>query len=92
MQHVQNAIDDIMDNFNFEKVHNAMILMDWKWGYIDEAEVPELSELKKTARTLLKHVTADCKVCSTGGFEARNDNNVISLRFMIADWDYDLEE
>jgi hypothetical protein len=56
-QHQLNLIDDVIDEFDFEKVHIAMIALDWKWAIpvinFDERiklEVPTLVRLKEFAR------------------------------------------
>ena len=59
-QHQLSLIDDVIDEFNFEKVHIAMTALDWKWAIpatsLDESinlEVPTLVRLKEFARYLL---------------------------------------
>ena len=59
-QHQLNLIDDVIDEFDFEKVHIAMTALDWKWAIpatsLDESinlEVPTLVRLKEFARYLL---------------------------------------
>ena len=46
----QERIDIIMDYFDFGKVHRAMTCLKWRWG----SEVPEESDLRASARKLLK--------------------------------------
>jgi hypothetical protein len=55
--HQLSLIDDIIDEFNFEKVHKAMIALDWKWAISiigDDGslilQVPTLARLKEFAR------------------------------------------
>ena len=69
-------IDDLIENFNFEKVHTAMTHLNWGWVVPTsphETKVPSIARLKAHARHLL-YSTFDCvedgTVCS-GGFEAR---------------------
>ena len=59
-EHQLSLIDDVIDEFNFEKVHIAMTALDWKWAIpatsLDESinlEVPTLVRLKEFARYLL---------------------------------------
>ena len=59
-QHQLNLIDDVIDQFNFEKVHITMTALDWKWaipatslGELINLEVPTLVRLKEFARYLL---------------------------------------
>jgi hypothetical protein len=86
-------VDDIMDEFNFEKVQRTMHALDWKWAGTPMA-VPSISELKDTARHLLLSVynlrTKEYQethpevpvTCGTGGFRATalaNDDGEIDF-------------
>jgi hypothetical protein len=86
-------VDDIMDEFNFEKVQRTMHALDWKWAGTPMA-VPSISELKDTARHLLLNVynlrTKQYQethpevpvTCGTGGFRATalaNDDGEIDF-------------
>lgn len=54
-------IEDIMNNFDFKKVHSVMVLMNWQWySSISKTGVPALREIKKTAKRLLN----DALICS----------------------------
>jgi hypothetical protein len=90
-------IEDIMNNFDFKKVHSVMVLMNWQWySSISKTGVPALREIKKTAKRLLN----DALICSrenknvdieisTGGFKARYafSTDSLHLYFIISDWD-----
>lgn len=97
----QNAIDEVMDNFNFEKVRQVMQFLDWGWGMEPDKAVPDVPTLKKTARSLLKDAThrinngAEQSRQATGGFEVfayrdpKDDANVpvyLELKFVVEDW------
>jgi len=45
-------VDDILNEFDFEKVHDTMVALDWKW-YSTHPSVPSIRDLKDTARHLL---------------------------------------
>ena len=47
---VNKMIDDIIENFDFKRVHSVMEHLNWKW--IDKG-VPSIDDLKDTARHLL---------------------------------------
>ena len=79
----QEVIDEIMDNFDFEKVHKAMTALDWKWG----KGIPDVWELKKSARRLLKTSIEENTCIGTGGFLVDKDGDYISLKFVVAEWD-----
>ncbi len=99
---VQFQIDDIMDNFDFEKAHKVMTLLDWRWlsSLDDSGKVPEIHELKACARRLLRNSFFDATkakvkeyAISTGGFyagyqyyEADKIHN-FELKFVVAEWD-----
>ena len=62
-----NNIARIMMNFDFEKVHQHMKTVGWKW----RDETPEIEELRFTAARLLAEATDDPQdvvSMGTGGF------------------------
>jgi hypothetical protein len=105
---VNQMIDDIMDNFDFIKVQNAMFALDWKWAGIG---VPTLDQLINEARQLLK-TSAELRlgdylgeyweegiISATGGFQAtaycdENKTKIImlDLKFVLTEWDSEIDE
>jgi hypothetical protein len=105
---VNKMIDDIMDEFNFAKVQNAMFALDWKWAGIG---VPTLDQLRNEAHRLLKgaifarlheykdeHWELGIHHC-TGGFEAtafcdesKTKITGLELKFILSSWDESIEE
>ena len=84
----QEIVDDIMDNFDFDKVHNVMVELDWGWGDSDgNLSIPEIWELKKSARRLLKESMEEGLCVATGGFQVDKDGDYISLKFIVEEWD-----
>ena len=100
-------IKDIMDNFDFDKVYEAMDALDWKW----RGETPSLYDLREEADRLLwgaaKSRLGDFKdehweipiINATGGFEARarcNEEKTkitrLDLAFIVSSWDSSIEE
>ena len=68
-----SMIDEVIEKFNFERVHIAMTALDWRWrNPVGEAghSVPGLSRLKEMARHLLRE-TIKNKVVASGGLEAK---------------------
>lgn len=67
---VNQQIEEIIEEFDFEKVYKVMITLDWIWfgGRIT------IERLKETAEHLLQDAynrsTGDESYCSTGGFRA----------------------
>ena len=75
-KHQLSLIDDVIDDFDFEKVHIAMTALDWKWAIprtsldqLIELQVPTLVKLKEFARWALKR-SIETGICSSGGFKA----------------------
>jgi hypothetical protein len=76
-------INEILDEFNFAKVHKTMVALDWKWGTLNGGkDIPTIEELRATAERLLRGAAeyrlGDYKdehwkvpiVYGTGGFQA----------------------
>ena len=73
-------LEDIIDNFDFDRVHNVMDYLRWQWATC--GGVPTIEELKEQAIRLLRDASelrlGDYKdthhklpiVYATGGFEA----------------------
>ena len=91
--------DNIMDSFNFDKVHRAMVALDWQW--VDEnltKHVPDITEIRKEARSELDRIInafgTDHQYCcgGTGGFEVRlfvdddTKHPELELVFCVDDW------
>lgn len=89
----QDKIDDIMDNFNFNKVETVMKATNWTW--VSTHGVPVEHELRKQARELLKSVSQHYVselgfryAISTGGFKAtKYYDGELELEFIVAKWD-----
>lgn len=97
---MQEQIDDILDNFDFEIVKKTMDALHWLW--YDTIGVPEISDLRKHARRILNEVgnqvmnnneiPAEAGI-GTGGFAARayryadTEKIYFKLTFEVAEWD-----
>lgn len=92
-------IDDILENFNFDKVCKVMEYLEW--GYYNSDTPPLTSKLTKTAKYCLKGAYKQAKenkkpdvtfICATGGFKgsaACNEEgkvDFLQLEFIVADW------
>ena len=84
----QKIIDKCMEEFEFDKVHEAMVLLDWKWGgFLKPSDIPTVPEIRDMAEHLLIDCAVDTEWSSLwcGGFVAeRNMNNDFSLHFAIS--------
>jgi hypothetical protein len=103
MLNKQKAIDDIIKNFNWEKVQKTMYALKWTW-YDSEDETPTLGALFRCALKLLhdtydmaEKMKANCST-ATGGFYARafvdeQTKEIYELRlsFEICNWEYNEE-
>ena len=88
----QEAIDNIMDYFDFDKVLKTMIALDWKWVKenhkdINDLEIPSIERIRKTARKALIRAIEIKDYTSSGGFEAEYDDGNLHLRFVVEEWD-----
>ena len=88
----QEAIDNIMDYFDFDKVLKTMIALDWKWvkedrESIDDLEIPSIERIRKTARKALMRAIEIKDSTSTGGFQAEYNDGSLSLKFVVEQWD-----
>jgi hypothetical protein len=87
-------IDEVIDKFNFERVHITMTALDWKWRPTVNGPqaVPSISKLKERARYLLRE-SINHKVIGSGGFEATytpkvdNDPEYFYLKFILCEAD-----
>lgn len=64
---VQGQIDEIMDTFDFERVHKWMLEEEWTWA---DGTVPSVTELRLEARARLKDAASNRGFASCGGFTA----------------------
>ena len=65
----RKKIRNILDNFDFKKVHDVMNLIGWKWAFAKNG-IPEIDELKLEAHRLLIDACTEETNVSTGGFRA----------------------
>jgi hypothetical protein len=99
---VNKYIDDIMENFNFERVHQTMEALNWKWV----GQKPSMDDLREQAERLLRGAVksrlGDYKkshwelgiINATGGFQAtafcdesKTRITGLDLKFVVSEWD-----
>jgi hypothetical protein len=84
-----NEIIEVVDNFNWEKVHNYMTQNHWTWDFGSDGNgnrirsVPNIDILKKTAHRLLAEAVKIKGFSSTGGLYATCSKDELSLFFYI---------
>ena len=74
-----SSINDVMERFDFDKVHKVMTFLNWTWATTTGGTVPSIDELKACAYQLL-HLAVQSHEergrpltgsnVATGGFEA----------------------
>jgi hypothetical protein len=89
------TIENILDEFDFNRVHKAMAALEWHWATADDG-IPSLGELRRQARSLLEDVynenTSPFFMAGCGGFEATRTmeagdlNKYLALKFIVAEW------
>lgn len=90
---ISSAVNEVMDLFDYERVHKAMEFLDWKWV---GKGVPEIYDLRVESRRLLEKVAnkviegEEYYFAATGGFKAeawKNDEGKLGLRlnFILED-------
>ena len=86
----QKLIDDIMDSFDFAKVHRVMKFLNWTWA--GDLEPPDEFELRRYARKLLKESLDKQVSITTAGFKVTYrgrddiDHIYLDLTFYVDDW------
>ena len=83
-------VQDIMEDFNFHKVHDVMKQLDWKWALSDSCRTPTIDEMKREAERLLINACTERICVATGGFRAvyeecgqGDPDPYISLEFIV---------
>ena len=96
----QEAIDNIIENFDWEKVHKVMDFLNWTWVTTDN-EVPTIGKLVNSSHRLLLEAyegalreKTDFSI-GTGGFRARAIVNEktkeifeLQLVFELTGWEH----
>lgn len=90
----EEMIDEVLDDFNFERVHCAMTAIDWKWQTTggNGLAVPTIARLKARARILL-HAAIKDKYIATGGLHAQyhpadgTEREWFQLQFVLCEAD-----
>jgi hypothetical protein len=90
---LQFHIDEVMDNFDFDKVEAHMSHVGWAWAIgADDFEVPTISEMRKTVRRLMGEAY-ELGFIATGGFyvyyKEFDDGDRFDVMFSISGWSTD---
>ena len=79
----KQQINDILEEFDFERVEKSMKVLHWKYCTSDFKEYfPNIQELKKTAKECLERAVK-FQSSENGGFLATNSGGVLNLYFVL---------
>jgi hypothetical protein len=91
----EKKINEVLENFDFDKVHKYMVKTGWAWGVV--GGVPTKEQIKETAKFALVDAYNEMKhhggfgYAYTGGFYAycfkQQGETIFQLLFCIADYD-----
>lgn len=99
----EDQIEEILDEFDFGKVHKVMTHLGWTWH---GEGIPTIGDLRIKARTLLWEVaekhgntdssyyytkTAGFRVSSYKGIDKKDHWVMLRLAFEVTDWESDDE-
>jgi len=82
----EKVVSEVLDVFNFEKVHKTMVFLDWKWK---SGNVPTVEELHEQAEMLVREsLESESMILSTGGFTVvkipvEKDKVMLELMFNV---------
>lgn len=79
----EQMIDDVLSDFEFEKVYRVMKELDWKWYDEGDVHVPSIYTLIKQAKELLSEAYENESSVSIGGFIADYGKGELSLIFAL---------
>ena len=80
----QAMVEEILANFDFDKVHRVMQFLDWNWARL--GEVPTVEDLRKEARRLLVSLEGEPGVKGTGGLRASlKPDGTLSLKCILTE-------
>ena len=84
----RKALDNIMDWFDFEKVHKTMRSLRWEWLGTVEG-IPCLGEIKERARELLTNSIEQETSVGSGGFQVTYIpvEGFLKLEVVVSEWD-----
>ena len=98
------AVEEVIENFDFEKVHGVMKMLNWKWDGDNPGElptIPTVEKMKEVVKDLFRSMEEqiaksgtwpDCTSTGTaGGFRAMIDGDVYTLEFILEEYEMDLE-
>lgn len=88
----KQQIKNILEEFDFGRVQKAMKALNWKYWTSDFKEyIPDIQELKKTAKECLEHAIKR-NFSESGGFLATHEFGVLNLYFVLEETLFDTSD
>lgn len=82
-------INTIIKYFDWLRVHNAMLALNWEWvSVVEDSSTPTIGELVSHAIYYLKKAWDEEQSISCGGFTSEYKDGSLSLQFCISDINY----
>lgn len=98
------AVEEVIENFDFEKVHEVMKMLNWKWDEDNPGglpTIPTVEKMKEVVKDLFRSMEDQIAKGDTwsdytstgtaGGFRATIDGDVYTLEFVLEEYEMDLE-
>ena len=84
----RKAIDNIMDWFDFDRVHRTMKALRGQWISAEE-KIPSQGEIRERARQLLTDSIQSEISVGSGGLQVTYDptEGFLKLEFIVSEWD-----
>ena len=84
----RKAVDNIMDWFDFERVHKTMRALRWEWIGAEE-KIPCQGEIRERARQLLTDAIQSEMSIGSGGLQVTYVpvEGFLKLEFVVSEWD-----
>ena len=77
-------VQEILDDFDFEKVHSVMNFLNWQWANL--GHVPSVKDLEKEARRLLISLKGEPGIKGTGGLRVSlKQDGTLSLKCILTE-------
>lgn len=77
-------VREILDDFDFEKVHSVMNFLNWKW--VNLGHVPTVADLQAEASRLLVSLKGEPGIKGTGGLRASfKQDGTLSLKCILTE-------
>ena len=73
-------------NFDFQKIRDVMLFLDWRWGSPPVDKTPSISEMEEIVTHLVYNSVLFQEDYSSGGFEVYWHSEGLGLRFCLEEY------